>query len=82
MLIRLSDPIWSRLYGPCGNFDVTGHIGRLLNGWNKAIADELFGDRLHHQESFYPVTYASIPWLRLVGKHDWLRASALEPDCT
>lgn len=66
MHIPLSDPVWTRLYGPYGVQDVAGDIGRLLVDWDKTVADELFWERLHHQETLYPVTYAALPWLREV----------------
>lgn len=70
MLIPLSDPIWSRLYGPYGVQDVAGDLGRLSVAWDRAVAKKLFWDRLHHQESLYPATYAALPWLRAIAQQD------------
>lgn len=68
MLVPLSDPIWTRLYGPYGVQDVAGQLGRLSTSWDKAVADDLFWERLHHQESLYPATYAALPWLRVIAR--------------
>jgi hypothetical protein len=70
MLIPLSDPIWSRLYGPYGLQDVAGDLGNLSVSWDREVADHLFWERLHHQETLYPVTYAALPWLRDIARRD------------
>jgi hypothetical protein len=67
MQIALHDPIWSRLYGPYGVQDVKGALDRLSASWDKSVADHLFWERLHHQETLYPVTYAALPWLRQIA---------------
>ncbi|WP_175549202.1 hypothetical protein [Litoreibacter ascidiaceicola] len=59
----MSDPIWSRLYGPYGIDDVAGILGKLEWGWDKAIAKDLYWEKLHHQDDIYPVTFAALPWL-------------------
>lgn len=63
MRIPLTDPIWSRLHGPYGVQDVAGTLQRLEVCWDEALAQDLFWERLHHQETLYPVTYAALPWL-------------------
>lgn len=63
MRLELSDPIWTRLYGPYGVRDVPGQLGRLAARWDAAEAQHLFWEELHHQEDLYPVSYAALPWL-------------------
>lgn len=60
-LIPLDDPVWGVLYGPYGVEDVPGALRRLSEGWDTAVAEDLFWERLHHQETLYPVTYAALP---------------------
>ena len=38
-------------------------LSTLLEDWDPEIADTLFWEKLHHQETLYPVTFASLPWL-------------------
>jgi len=68
MRIPLIDPLWTRLYGPYGVRDVAGDLRRLAVEWDKDVADVLFWERLHHQETLYPVTYAALPWLREIAR--------------
>ena len=70
LLIPLADPIWERLYGPYGVQDVAGDLASLSALWDSALADHLFWERLHHQETLYPVTYAALPWLRDIARRD------------
>lgn len=70
MLIPLADPIWARLYGAYGVEDVAGDLASLSVSWDSALADRLFWERLHHQETLYPVTYAALPWLRDIARRD------------
>ena len=63
MKISLSAPIWSRLYGPYGVEDVAGGLRRLQTEWDEEVARDLYWEKLHHQETLYPVTYAALPWL-------------------
>ncbi|MBY5971068.1 hypothetical protein KUV28_01855 [Ferrimonas balearica] len=63
MRLELSDPIWTRLYGPYGVRDVPGQLGRLAARWDAEEAQHLFWEELHHQEELYPVSYAALPWL-------------------
>lgn len=92
MLIPLTDPIWLRLYGPYGVQDVAGDLERLSVAWDREVADRLFWERLHHQESLYPATCAALPWLREIACRDssarqhvliflsWVVYCALYPD--
>lgn len=78
MLIPLKDPIWSRLYGPYGVKDVAVALEGLSARWEKTVADTLFWERLHHQETLYPVTYAALPWLREIAlRHKAARRDVL-----
>ncbi|WP_170157836.1 hypothetical protein [Litoreibacter meonggei] len=63
----MSDPLWSRLYGPYGIEDVSGIIAKLERGWDLVIAKDLFWEKLHHQDDLYPVTFAALPWLRKIA---------------
>jgi len=63
MQIPLSDTIWSRLYGPYGVQEVASVLERLSQRWDSALADDLFWEKLHHQDDLYPVTFAALPWL-------------------
>ena len=63
MLIHFEDQIWTRLYGPYGHFDVRPALARLKSDWDDTVATDLFWERLFHQETLYPVTYASLPYL-------------------
>jgi len=63
MRIPLTDPIWTRLYGPYGLDDVVGILEELTQHWDDGLAEDLYWERLHHQDDLYPVTYAAIPWL-------------------
>ncbi|MBR9764649.1 MAG: hypothetical protein GYB53_14255 [Rhodobacteraceae bacterium] len=70
MRLDLSDPIWSRLYGPHGvprQPDLPERLGRLSARWDEEAAQLLFWHELHHQEELYPLTYAVLPWLRLLA---------------
>lgn len=68
-LIPLDDPIWSRLYGAYGVRDVPGKLRQLNTAWNEDVAQELFWEELHNQETLYPVTYAALPWLWEIGRN-------------
>ena len=71
MLIPLSDPILSRLYGPYGVQDVPGILGQLAQHWQADLARTLYWDRLFHQDDLYPVTFAALPWLwQFVARRD------------
>jgi hypothetical protein len=70
MLVPLSLPVWARLYGPYGVQDVAGDLASLSALWDSAVADRLLWERLHHQETLYPVTYAALPWLRDIARRD------------
>ncbi|MEO9516423.1 MAG: hypothetical protein ABJH45_08940 [Paracoccaceae bacterium] len=61
--IPLTDPIWSRLYGPYGFMDVPSILKSLEKSWDKDLAEDLFWEALHHQDDLYPATYATLPWL-------------------
>ena len=63
MKISLDDPIWGRLYGPYGVEPVPEILAKLLEGWDEELANDLFWNKLYHQETLYPVTYAAVPWL-------------------
>lgn len=63
MLIPLSDPIWSRLYGPYGVQDVPGILARLADHHAPDLARTLYWERLFHQDELYPVTFAALPWV-------------------
>jgi hypothetical protein len=63
MKIPFSDPIWSRLYGPYGVEDVNEILQDLQNKWDDEVASDLFWERLYHQGTLYPATYAALPWL-------------------
>lgn len=77
-VIGLDDPIWSRLYGPYGVQDVAGQLRTLQATWDEALARDLFWERLHHQETLYPVTYAALPWLLTIAQaHPQARAQVL-----
>lgn len=62
-LIPLDAPVWERLYGPYGIDDVSDILCSFQTRWDRELAQDLFWERLHHQESVYPVTYAAVPWL-------------------
>jgi len=61
--IPLDSPLWSRLYGPYGVNDVPAILAQLQAHWDIAVATDLFWEKLHHQETLYPVTYAALPWI-------------------
>lgn len=63
MLIPLSDPIWSRLYGPYGVQGVHSTLDQLAQAWSTKLSDTLYWEMLFHQDTLYPVTYAALPWL-------------------
>ncbi len=63
MLISLDDFIWPRLYGPYGHEDVAGALSQLARVWDGDVAQDLFWEKLHHQDTLYPATYAALPWL-------------------
>ncbi|WP_421701388.1 hypothetical protein [Aliiroseovarius sp.] len=78
MKIALDDPIWGRLYGPHGVEPVPDILEKLLEGWDEELANDLFWNKLYHQEDLYPVTYAALPWLWDVQKqHPEARAYVL-----
>ena len=63
MKIPLNDPIWSRVYGPYGVQNVNKDLANLMEKWDSKLADDLYFEKLHHQDDLYPVTYAALPWL-------------------
>jgi len=77
MKLALNDPIWSLLYGPYGVEDVPGVLTRLAQQWDQPLADDLYWEKLHHQEDLYPVTYAALPWLWEVAPKDLKNLSFL-----
>ncbi|MEO8530689.1 MAG: hypothetical protein ABI459_05665, partial [Deltaproteobacteria bacterium] len=69
--LALDSPLWSRLYGPYGVGDVPKALALLSAQWDSAVATDLFWEKLHHQETLYPVTYAALPWIwEFRPKHD------------
>lgn len=50
MKISLSQPIWQRLYGAYGHWDFAAAVGRLAEGWDDTVWDDLFG-QICHQET-------------------------------
>ena len=68
MKISLNDPIWGRLYGPYGLEPVAEILTSLSDKWDEDIARDLFWEKLHHQETLYPATYAALPWLWDIAK--------------
>lgn len=70
MRIPLDDGLWKRLYGPYGNRSVNGMLEKLAAGWDDKLAEDLFWEELHHQDSVYPATYAALPWLIAIAPKD------------
>lgn len=62
MRIPLSDPIWSRLASAYGVQHVNKILSDLSRNWDEALARDLFWEKLHHQQSLYPATFAALPW--------------------
>lgn len=69
MKIALTDGIWNRLYGAYGNRSVNSQLSALAERWDDEVAKELFWEELHHQDTIYPATYASLPWLVELSHH-------------
>ncbi len=63
MRLPLSDPIWSRLPGAYGVQHVNTILAKLSTQWDSALAKDLFWEKLHHQGTLYPVTFAALPWI-------------------
>ncbi|MFD1910814.1 hypothetical protein [Halodurantibacterium flavum] len=63
MKIALEEQVWERLYGPYGNRRVNRIIAGLYRQWDSAVANDLFWEELHHQDTIYPATFAALPWL-------------------
>ncbi len=63
MRIPLDHPMWARLFGPYGQEDLSSSLRRLQISWDQHLAQDLYWERLHHQETLYPVTFAALPWL-------------------
>ncbi len=78
MLIALDDPIWTRLYGPYGVEDVAGVLRSLSERWDEDEAQDLFWEKLYHQETLYPATFAALPWVWQLAPRP-LEASAQTP---
>ena len=78
MLIALDDPIWVRLYGPYGVEDVASILEALSQRWDEEVAQDLYWEKLHHQEDLYPVTFAALPWVWQLAPRP-LEASAQTP---
>ncbi len=70
MRIPLDHPMWSRLFGPYGQEDLSSSLRRLQISWDQQLAEDLYWERLHHQESLYPVTFAALPWIWQVMPRD------------
>lgn len=78
MKIALDDPVWNRLHSAYGVQDVAGPLRKLHDDWDSALANDLFWNNLHHQETLYPATYVALPWLwPLVDKHAESRSDLL-----
>ncbi|MEC8041545.1 MAG: hypothetical protein VX083_06935 [Pseudomonadota bacterium] len=77
MKLALDHPAWSLLYGPYGVQDVPGALAKLARQWDQPLADALYWEKLHHQESLYPVTYAALPWLWEIAPKDLSNLSFL-----
>jgi hypothetical protein len=63
MKVPLDDPIWPRLYGPYGVQNVNENLAKLNADWDTELANNLYWEKLHHQDDVYPVTFAALPWL-------------------
>ncbi|CUH78671.1 hypothetical protein [Tropicibacter naphthalenivorans] len=63
MKLPLDHPAWGALFGPYGVQDVPGVLRALSAEWHTDLARDLFWEKLHHQETLYPVTWAALPWL-------------------
>ncbi|MEP1519433.1 hypothetical protein [Ascidiaceihabitans sp.] len=70
MKIPLSDPIWSRLYSAHGLEDIQDVLRILREAWDTDVADDLFWESLHHQDTLYPATYAALPWILDIAPKD------------
>ncbi|NHM21092.1 hypothetical protein [Tritonibacter mobilis] len=70
MQLSLDDPLWDHLPGASGVEDVRGPLSSLLEQWDPELCNTLLWDRLYHQESLYPATWAALPWLwQIAGRH-------------
>ena len=70
MQLSLDDPLWDHLPGAYGVEDVRGPLSSLLEQWDPELSNTLLWDRLYHQESLYPATWAALPWLwQIAGRH-------------
>lgn len=63
MKIPLNNPIWGRLYGPCGVQNVNKNLQKLHSASDHDVAEDLYWEKWHHQDDLYPVTCAALPWL-------------------
>lgn len=70
MKIPFEDPIWDLMFGPYGVEEVPSILRSLKDRWDQPLADNLYWEKLHHQESLYPVTYAALPWLWAMAPKD------------
>lgn len=74
--LPLDHPLWEKLYGPYGVENVSDILNGLLSNWDPEIAKDLFWEKLHHQETLYPVTYAAACWLNEIAlKHSQSRTA-------
>jgi hypothetical protein len=79
VFIPLTDPIWTRLYGPYGLEPVAQDLHLLNESWSAELAQNLLWEKLHHQDTLYPVTYAALPWLWDIAQRNSLaRADILD----
>lgn len=71
MKLDLADPIWAYLPGAYGVEEVAKPLARLVQNWDEDLCNDLLWNRLQHQDSLYPATWAALPWLwQIAGTHD------------
>ncbi|WP_270726814.1 hypothetical protein [Shimia sp. Alg240-R146] len=70
MTIPLNHPIWPNLYGPYDREDISPILSQLSQAWDQDLADDLYWEKLHHQDTLYPVTFAALPILWQIAPRD------------
>ncbi|KPA20953.1 hypothetical protein shim_28690 [Shimia sp. SK013] len=72
MTIPLNHPIWPNLYGPYDREDISPILSQLSQAWDQDLADDLYWEKLHHQDTLYPVTFAALPILWRIAPRDFI----------
>lgn len=74
-MLNLTSEQWSILQGPFGTGEhIPQYIKQLQQQYDQDLANQLYEEHLYHQNTIYPCTYATVPYLVEIA----LKSSELE----